>query len=452
MVKVRGALKISIVSWLSAALLLSFAPVQSATASIYTYIDDAGVQNFTNQFDSIPEKYRSRLTTSDIDLAPQASPTVPAVPPVAASRPPDDRQASSGEYRKVTAHGEYRLGEHDTRTDGVRLAVEAAKKDALEQVATYLESVTEVRDMNVTRDDIRSYTAGIVKVLDEKITTKLEHNNVVIRADLTAEVDPHEVAQAIASLRENESAVHELMALRAETDRLQEQVDAANRALAAAPSPKEVQELSRQRDEMLNELQANALISQAWTSWTYPTVAYSYPWIGGGGINGLLFQAQRLSPRHRHLPLAQQTFTAQTAGGVPGPQPGDSSSMPHSLLVPSAPHRHTHQVPPLLNSQGQPAKVGDVVVMPPPRPAPPAGPQSVPASPQTYQLHPSHFWRPTSPNIPNAPSVPGSSMSSAPRTSAGSGLSSRGGHWGGGHPGGGHHSGGGHSGGGHGGR
>ena len=448
---IRGALKISIVSWLSTALCIPFIPAPFATASIYTYIDDAGVQNFTNQFDSIPDKYRGRLTTSDLDLAPQASSTVPAVPPVSVARPRDDRQGSSGGSRKVTAHGEYRLGEHDTRTDGVRLAVEAAKKDALEQVATYLESVTEVRDMNVTRDDIRSYTAGIVQVLDEKITTKLEHNNIVIRADLTAEVDPHEVTQAIASLRENESAVHELMALRAETDRLQEQVDAANRALAAAPSPDEVQELSRQRDEMLNELQANALISQAWTSWTYPTVAYSYPWIGGASINGLLFQAQRLSPRHRHLPLAQQALTAQTAG-VPGPQPADPSSMPHSLLVPSVRHRHTHQVAPLLNLQGQPAKVGDVVVMPTPKPAPPAGSQSVPASPQTYQLHPSHFWRPTSPNIPNAPSVPGSSMSSAPRTSAGAAQLSRGGHWGGGPSGGGHHSGGGHSGGRHSGR
>ena len=98
---------------------------------------------------------------------------------------------------------------------------------------TYLESVTEARNMDVTRDDIRTYTAGIVNVLDEKITTRLEHNSIVIRADLTAEVDPHEVEQAIAALRENESAQQELMAFRAGTDRLQEQVEATNRALAA---------------------------------------------------------------------------------------------------------------------------------------------------------------------------------------------------------------------------
>ncbi|HVG01404.1 MAG TPA: hypothetical protein VM842_00870, partial [Nitrospira sp.] len=420
MMDVRRALKLSIFPWLSATLLASFTPDPFATASIYTYVDDAGVQNFTNQFDSIPEKYRSRLKTSDIDLAPKASPTVPDVHPGSAPSLRTDRSAPSAEIRKVTAHGEYRLAEHDTRADGVRLAIEAAKKDALEQVATYLENVTEVRNMDVTRDDIRSYTAGIVRVLDEKTTTRLERNTIVIRADLTAEVDPHEVAQAIAALRENESALHELMTLRAETDRLQEQVDATNRALAAAPSPDEVQELSRQRDDMLNELQANALISQAWTSWTYPTVGYSYPWIAGPGINGLLFQAQRLYPRHRHLSLAQQTLTPQTFSAQ-APQSVDSLPMRHSLLVPSAPHKHAHQAAPLLNPQGQPAKVGDVVVMPTPRSAPPAVRQSAPASPQTYQLHPSHFWRPTSPNIPNAPSVPGSSINSTPRSSTGSG-------------------------------
>ena len=448
MVDFQWALRASIVPWLCASTLVAFLPGTFAAASIYTYVDDAGVQNFTNQFDSIPEKYRSQLAMPDFDIAPLAPSPVPVMPAVSPSSLRSDRLAPSSEIRKVTARGEYRLGDHDTRTDGTRHAVEAAKKAALEQVASYLESVTEVRNMDVTRDDIRSYTAGIVKVLDEKITTRLEHNSIVIRADLTAEVDPHEVAQAIAALRENESAQQELMALRAETDRLQEQVEATNRALAAAPSLEEVQELSRQRDEMLNELQANALISQAWTSWTYPTVGYAYPWFAGPGINGLLFQAQRLYPRHRHLPLAQQTITARTS---PDPTSQADGSLPrHSLLVPSAPRLHAHQSAPLLNSQGQPAKVGDVVVIPTPRSAPPAVRPSVPASPQPYQLHPSHFWRPSSPNIPNAPSVPGSGTASMPRSTGGSGHFSGGNLPGGNHSGGGH-SGGGHSGGGHGG-
>ena len=417
------------------------ASLSFASAPIYTYTDDTGILTFTTELHSIPEKYRSQLMPREFDPTPATPPPGPAEPPIAAPSVRTEQPVSSTRVRTVTASGEYRMGDHDTRTDAVRLAVEAAKKDALEQVATYLESVTEVRTMDVTRDDIRSYTAGIVKVVEQEITTRLEEETVVIRADLTAEVDPHEVAQAITALRENESAKQELLALRAETDRLQEQLDATNRALAAAPSPDEVQQLSRQREDMLNELQANGLVSQAWSSVVYATPGfYSYPWIGVSGINGLLLQAQRLYPRHRHLPLAQQMITA-LPGQVPPARPGSITSPPRqSLLVPSAPYAQHHQSPALLTPAGVPAKVGDIVSIPTPRSVSPVMHQSVPP-PHPYQPHPSHFWRPSPPNMHSAPSVP-------PRASVSPGqFGGQGRHFGGGG-----HSGGGHFGGGHRGR
>lgn len=375
-----------------------------ASTQIYIYTDDAGVQNFTNEFDSIPEQYRGRIAPREFD-APPATPAVPAT--VQPSTAP-------AHIRTVTGTAEYHMGDHDTRADALRLAVEAAKKDALEQVATYVERITEVTQMDVTRDDIRSFTAGIVKVTDQNITSRLEQDRIVIRADLTAEINQQEVVQAIAALRENESARHELMALRAETDQLQQQLDAANQALAGASTAEEVQQFTRQRQDMFDELQANAQMSQAWTSWAYPTVGfYSYPFIAVPGINGLL-QARPFSPRHRHVPLAQQPITAQ---------PG---SVPRT------------QAPPLLNQQGLPARVGDVVVIPAPRSVPPVVRQFTPQS-QPYQVHPNHFWRPSPPNIQSAPSVPqrSPSVSMTPRSSG-----SYGGHSGGGRS----HSSGGHRG------
>ncbi|MFI5248163.1 MAG: hypothetical protein ACHQWV_06390, partial [Nitrospirales bacterium] len=244
-----------------------------AATQIYTYKDDSGTQNFTTDLDSIPEKYRSRVVPLDSETSSPAD--------SGGQHPP------ATNVRVVTASGEYRMGDHDTRADAVRLAIEAAKRQALEQVATYLESVTEVKDMDVTRDEIRTYTAGVVMVLDQKISTRLEGETVVIHADLTAQVDPNEVTQAIAALRENESAKNELVALRAETDQLQQQLDAANRALATAVSPDQVQALNQQRQDLLNQMQANALVSQAWTDWVYVTpIIYPYPWIGVQQVHG----------------------------------------------------------------------------------------------------------------------------------------------------------------------
>ena len=157
------------------------------------------------------------------------------------------------------------MGNHDTRIDATRIAIDDAKRQALEQVATYLESTTEVKNLEVSRDEIRTYTAGIVTVLNQQTTTRLEDGEIVIHVDLTAQVDEHEVIQALASLRENQSAKQELVSLRTEADQLRQQLDAANQALAIADSPQQVQALTLERQHLLNRRQADARIAQAKT-------------------------------------------------------------------------------------------------------------------------------------------------------------------------------------------
>ena len=104
------------------------------------------------------------------------------------------------EIRVVAAQGEYRMGNRDTREDALRLATEAAKRNALEQVAVYLESITIINGLDVTKDEIRTYTAGLVLVLEQATNTTLDGNTVVVRTDLVAQIDTEEVRQAIATL------------------------------------------------------------------------------------------------------------------------------------------------------------------------------------------------------------------------------------------------------------
>lgn len=42
----------------------------------------------------------------------------------------------------VSGVGEYRMGDYETKQEAVRLATEAAKRNVLEQVATYVDSMT----------------------------------------------------------------------------------------------------------------------------------------------------------------------------------------------------------------------------------------------------------------------------------------------------------------------
>jgi hypothetical protein len=309
----------------------------SASTPIYTFTDDSGTQNFTTEFGSIPDKYRHRAIRLHLDSS-SSTPSVstPPSPPRPAPAPPaaTEHRVPGPNARVVQGGGEYPMGDYDTRAEAMRMAVEAAKREALEKVATYLESVTEVKNMEVTRDEIRTYTAGVVTVLDQQITTRLDGDTVVLRADLTVQVDPDEVMKAIAALRENESAKTELAALRTEADQLQQQLAAASQALSTAVSPEQVQELNQQRQDLLNQLQANAYVSQAWTTWGYVTpVIYPYPWLRLQHVNGLLLHAQHLYPRNPHLSRARE-FVGKHPG-APAAQPGTPSpTPPPSLLVP----------------------------------------------------------------------------------------------------------------------
>jgi len=259
--------------------------------------------------------------------------------------------------RVVTGTGEHRMSDRETREEAVRLATEQAKKQALEQVASYLESVTVVRDLDVTRDEIRSYTAGMVLVLDQQVRTDLDGDVIVIRVDLTAQIDTDEVAQAIASLKQNEDARQELLALKQEVDQLQQELEEANRALAASASPEQARQLSQQRNDLLDRAQSNALVAQAWTDWVLVApFVQPYPRAGLAQVQALLSLAGRLNPDNPHLAVAQQVVGAKAPPLPPQPPrppvPHTVPFLPGYYVVPQQPVQPgTTQPPVSTNSQ-----------------------------------------------------------------------------------------------------
>ncbi len=232
------------------------------------------------------------------------------------------------DIRVVNAQGEHRMGNRDTREDAIRLATEAAKRNALEQVATYLESVTVVHDMDVTKDEIRSYTAGLVLVLNQHIATTLDGDVVVVKVDLLAQMDTDEVARAIAALRENEDARVQLAALKQENEQLQEELNAVNQTLGNAATADQVQQAAQKRKEILNRVQSNAMVSQAWANWVLVSPI--------GIPQDLLNSASGLSPTNPHVAIAQQIIAyRQPLSPRQPPAPGSmKSQMPRHELVP----------------------------------------------------------------------------------------------------------------------
>lgn len=238
----------------------------------------------------------------------------------------------------VNGTGTHLLGQHDTKEDATRLATEAAKRDALEQVATYLESVTISSEFEITREEIRSYTAGVVTVIDQQLTIHADGDQVTFQVELTAQVDTDDVAEAIRTLREHEEASQELAALRSEVDQLQEELERTNRALANAGSPDEARVLADRRVELLNSMQSNALVQQAWSDWMLMGSTYGWPYGYGSPyaatIPGLLALAGRLNPHNPHVPFGAAIVSTQRGAPIPPSPPlppappGNSPNIP----------------------------------------------------------------------------------------------------------------------------
>ena len=97
---------------------------------------------------------------------------------------------SSAQVHDVEATGEYVMGDNDTKIEARRIALEHAKRLAVEQIGTYLESETIVKDRMLTKDEIRTYASAIIKttVVSENIDL-LENKTTVFKIHIKANVD-----------------------------------------------------------------------------------------------------------------------------------------------------------------------------------------------------------------------------------------------------------------------
>ncbi len=93
----------------------------------------------------------------------------------------------------------YQASEIDSKVSCRAIALEQVKRLLLEESGTYVESNTEVKDFQLTKDQITTLTAGSVetKIIEENWDGKIYR----LKARITA--DPREVAKSIDALRKD---------------------------------------------------------------------------------------------------------------------------------------------------------------------------------------------------------------------------------------------------------
>jgi tetratricopeptide (TPR) repeat protein len=144
----------------------------------------------------------------------------------------------------------YQASEDDSRNSSRVIALREVKRLLLEELGTYLESETEVKNFQLTKDQITTLTAGIVQT--EIVSEKWDGRVYWLNAKITA--DSEKVVQSINALRKDREKTKELEAMKQKSDDLLKEVErlrkdlssvkGGNRSARKAAYDKSINELS----------------------------------------------------------------------------------------------------------------------------------------------------------------------------------------------------------------
>jgi len=121
----------------------------------------------------------------------------------------------------------YQASEVDSKVSSRAVALEQVKRLLLEELGTYLESKTEIKNFDLTKDQITTLTAGIVKteIIDEKWDGKVY----ALKAKIAA--NPDEVAKSVDNLRKDHSKTKELEETRKKADNAMKEIERLKKEL-----------------------------------------------------------------------------------------------------------------------------------------------------------------------------------------------------------------------------
>lgn len=168
------------------------------------------------------------------------------------------------EVKVLEAESTYLMGDQDSKIDGRRIAVQEAKRTALELAGTYVEGLTEVKNFQLTRDEVKSYTAGIVEaeVVAERMHGTPARPEITVK--VRCSVDTDVLAARIGRYRENEDFKEQLDAAVRENDALKKERDTLVKQLGAERDQAKAEKLRKKLDSVLSREEADDDTKKAW--------------------------------------------------------------------------------------------------------------------------------------------------------------------------------------------
>lgn len=146
----------------------------------------------------------------------------------------------------VYADYQYLMGDNDTKSDAKRICFIEAKRLCLEKAGTYVESNVNVENYQVTKDEIKTYSASVLKVEIVKEETKIVGESMAIAMQVMAIVDLDFLDEQLKLIQANS----DMKSTIDEENKQQEDLEGKVRALQQRLSKADPEKVNKIRNEL----------------------------------------------------------------------------------------------------------------------------------------------------------------------------------------------------------
>ena len=119
----------------------------------------------------------------------------------------------------------YIMGDNDTKIEARKIALEQAKRIALEQAGTYMEVKTVVEKGKLTVDEIKSFGASVLKTKIKKEKYFFEGNSPILELLVESNIDMDILKQNIEQAKNNKNELQKRIKLQQENEKLLKQIE-----------------------------------------------------------------------------------------------------------------------------------------------------------------------------------------------------------------------------------
>lgn len=139
------------------------------------------------------------------------------------------------EIKTLTVTHTYVMGDNDSPNDARHMCFLEAKRQVLERAGAYIESVSEVKNFQLTKDKITSFSAAIlrVEIVKEKFAFENGHNTLALTVQ--SAVDTADVQKRLAAIVSDPGMQDRITGQQQQITQLEQQVQALNSRLSVAP-------------------------------------------------------------------------------------------------------------------------------------------------------------------------------------------------------------------------